>query len=168
MDNQEQAYGDALKNELIQKRRLLAQARGAYEELKSSIEESSLDSSAWKQLAQRQLYVSNRSDPIGIASIKQSLTIDSRQGLFEEGTVHLKELVKSQTQFNSDLKTLYDLLKDRLRHNDFDIQPSNKAGNGKLQKKLDYLVRNYLALDICSEASFSSGGSYRENWLSTQ
>ncbi|QEU62255.1 Mcm22 [Kluyveromyces lactis] len=150
MDAQQLAYIAALKRELTAKEQLLRQTIEACSRAEANLNTDVVNYKVWDQLEQRQMYTSSRSDPIGIASLKQSLQVDNQQSIFDDTEQFLVEMVNKQKQFNGDMSSLIVMLQERLLDENISFE---NAGDpmGMIQEmksKIFDLIRNHMAVDI--------------------
>ncbi|CDO92195.1 unnamed protein product [Kluyveromyces dobzhanskii CBS 2104] len=161
LQSQQRAYVSALKRELTAKQELLRQSREACNAAERELEPDAVNYGAWEQLSQKQIYTSSRSDPIGIASLKQSLQIDVQQSVFDKSTEFLVSMINKQKKFNKDMSLLIVMLEENLRNEENDKNQLNSGETYQLRQiketrtKIFSLLRDHMAVDV-STPEYSS------------
>ncbi|AGO10382.1 AaceriABL073Wp [[Ashbya] aceris (nom. inval.)] len=148
-----------LRQELENKRYFLEQAENALQRLDvEAIEaEGTVNMEAWNKLLETQLFIPERSDPLGIA-----VAIDSETQAVECGAgavlsrqlEELEEMVQDQRKLCDDMQALNSLLKKRVKDSVAEEDAAEvPCSSEEVEEIKGLFLREFLVPDLCRDAS---------------
>lgn len=158
-----------LKQELFNKRFFLKQAKAAIEKLggESTLEHLPVNEKIWTSLLSKQLFIPQRSDPIGLVLLFNEKFHQLKFTNSQITEDSLEQIIKEYKSIINNLKVLNTLFLQRIDDASIDdrdsiiSEQSSSKKNAKLHSILESFIANFLTVDLSGPMELNEENSSR-------